>query len=56
MKPSELSVAETEALDLIKQSNMGVIPVYSIPDNNEKGLFGEVIPGISVYKKLEKKV
>lgn len=49
-----LSQAEQEALDVLRR-NGGVILVSAVPDKTERGILGEVIPGIAIYRKLEKK-
>ena len=49
-----LSPTEEAALELLKMSG-GCFLVSTIPDRNEPGVFGDVTPGIRVYKALEKK-
>lgn len=49
----ELSTAEKNALSYISRKLS--ILVTSIPEKNDTDVFGEVIPGITVFKKLEKK-
>ena len=47
-----MTEAETAAL-LYLQQNGGSVLISRVPDVAEKGLFGEVFPGIRTYKKLE---
>lgn len=49
-----LSSTEEAALELLKMSG-GCILMSAIPDRNEPGVFGDVTPGMRVYKSLEKK-
>ena len=49
-----LSESEIIALQTIQEHD-GSLLVFYIPDNNEKDLWGVVIPGMRVYQKLEKK-
>ena len=51
----KLSEAEFEGLRLIRDQYNGAMLMYHVPDKNEKDLFGFIIPGIRVYKKLEEK-
>ena len=51
-KLSPLSHAEQEAMDRLKGT---CIPIDSVHLKNEKDfVYGTVIPGLNVYKKLEK--
>jgi hypothetical protein len=54
MATGNLSEAEQIALDTLK-SKGGSILVSQIPDTNEKDEFSMVIPGMGVYRKLEKR-
>lgn len=49
----ELSSSEKIALALMGRKRS--ILVTSIPDKNDTDVFGDTIPGIAVFKKLEKK-
>lgn len=49
-----LSDTEEAALEHLKVSG-GCILVSAIPDRNERGVFGDITPGMRVYKSLEKK-
>ena len=49
----ELSSSEKIALALMGRKRS--ILVTSIPDKNDTNVFGDTIPGIAVFKKLEKK-
>lgn len=48
-----MTEAELNALKFLTERG-GSVLVTEIPDRNEKGLWGETIPGIRVYRKLEK--
>lgn len=51
----KLSKTEIIALDILKR-NGGCIPSFGLSDTNEKGVvFSDITPGLSVFKKLEKK-
>ena len=50
----KLSENEEIALELLKAAG-GCILSSKVPDKNEPGVFGEITPGLGVYKKLEKK-
>jgi hypothetical protein len=54
MNTQKLSISEQIALEYLAQ-NGGCILVTDVPDVNGHDLFGEVIPGLKVFKKLEKK-
>jgi hypothetical protein len=49
-----LSEAEQNALDFLK-SKGGSCLVTDVEDRNSKDVFGMIVPGIRVFKKLEKK-
>jgi hypothetical protein len=49
----KLSEAEQEALALIKRE--GCILESQIQDQTERDVFGNVVPGIRVFRRLEKK-
>lgn len=51
--PTELSEAEYEALAYLV-ANSGAVLITAIGDKNETGLFGELVPGMRVYKRLAK--
>lgn len=48
-----LSEAEERALQRLREE--GAFLISSIPDKNERDVFGRINPGIGVYKKLKKK-
>lgn len=50
----KLSEAEESALAYLKANGGGVLTT-SVPDKNERGVFGEIEAGMSTYKKLERK-
>lgn len=49
--PRPLSSTERQALRLL-QRRLSIL-VTEIPDRNEKTFFGDVVPGRSVFRKLE---
>ena len=49
----QLTETEQVALKFIAQERS--VLVTRIPDKNEKGMFGDVTPGIRAYKSLDKK-
>jgi len=49
----KLSESEQVALEFLKFNNG--ITINHIPEKNERGIHGEIIPGLNVYRKLEKK-
>ena len=49
-----ITESELSALKFLSE-NGGCVLITAIPDKNEKGLFGDIEPGISVYLKLEKR-
>lgn len=49
----DLSESERKALETLKERLS--IMIYTIPDKTGKDFFGNPIPGIVVYKKLEKR-
>ncbi len=50
----KLSEAERSALELLKNAG-GSFLVTKIPDKTLKDMFGQLDPGMGVYRKLEKK-
>lgn len=50
----DLSEMEIAALSFLKNHG-GCVLVTAIPDKTEKGLFGEKVPGMPIYKKLDKR-
>lgn len=50
----KLSESEFRALEIL-QENGGAVLIYQVPDKNEKDLYGWILPGLNVYKKLDKK-
>ena len=53
-KRTGLSESEMTALDILENAG-GSMLITEIPNTNEKDEFGCVIPGMGVYRKLEKK-
>lgn len=51
---SNLSASEVEALDWL-QSRGGSVLVSRVPDKNERDHIGMFTPGLTVFRKLEKK-
>lgn len=49
-----LSEAEQNAIDWLKREG-GSMLISKIPDRNERDCFGDIQPGMGVFKKLEKK-
>lgn len=49
----KLSQSELAAIELLKNEG-GNMLTSKIPDKNERSFFG-IVPGMAVYKKLEKK-
>jgi hypothetical protein len=47
-----LSNTELKALELVKYSPVWV---HVVPDKTEKDVWGDPIPGMAIYKKLDKK-
>jgi len=50
----KLSESEFRALEIL-QENEGAVLVTQVPEKNDKDLYGWVLPGLNVYKKLDKK-
>lgn len=48
-----MTEAETNALRYLAERG-GSVLVTAIPDKNERGLFGEIVPGLRGYQKLER--
>lgn len=51
---TDLSEAEWEALQWLRSCG-GSVLASQVPDRNERGDFGQVVPGMGVYRKLVKK-
>jgi hypothetical protein len=49
-----LSEAEQNALDFLKYKG-GACLVTDVEDRNSRDVFGTIVPGMRVFKKLEKK-
>jgi len=50
----KLSTAEQEALELLKRHG-GCISSGTVSDRTEPDVFGNIVPGIKIFKSLEKK-
>jgi len=51
----KLSESEHEALNLLRQRG-GSMPITDVPEKNERDVvFKTIIPGLTTYRKLEKK-
>ena len=50
----KLSEAEEAAIELLRE-HQGEILTTAIESKNSRGAFGSIVPGIAVFKKLEKK-
>lgn len=50
----ELSDTEKEAIDWLKDQG-GSVLFYNILPKNSRGIFGEFIPGMTIFRQLEKK-
>lgn len=50
----KLSEAELEAIEWLKYEG-GSMLVTHIPSKSERGILGETVPGMAIFKKLEKK-
>ena len=51
---SDLSEAEENAIAFLKHKG-GSCLVTDVSEKNSRGLFGEAVPGMTIFKKLEKK-
>jgi hypothetical protein len=54
MSQKPLSETERDAIAYLENKG-GSMLVSRVPDKNERGDFGEVIPGMTVYRKLERR-
>ena len=54
MHQIDLSESEHRALEILEASGGGLL-VTNIQERNSKDDFGNIIPGITIYKKLELK-
>lgn len=50
----KLTEAEESALSYLKANGGGVLTT-SVPDKNERNVFGDIEAGLATYKKLERK-
>lgn len=50
----KLTATEEAALEILKHEG-GCLLSSKIPNRNERGVFGEIIPGMGAFRSLEKK-
>ena len=54
MSQKPLSETERDAIAYLENKGGSMLVSY-VPDKNERGDFGEIIPGMTVYRKLERR-
>lgn len=52
---ADLTEAEAAALAVLYGKFGGTMLTSDVPERTERGVFGQIVPGLAIYRKLEQK-